>query len=52
MDILSVILLGAVILWGILAVVYLLRHGTCGCGVTGKSCCSSCKKCQGCHNHK
>lgn len=50
MDILSFVLLGLIIVWAIAAILYLVRHGTCGCGSTGldSTSCSSCNTCHRC----
>lgn len=45
MDLLSWILLGAILLWFAAAVAHILRNrGGCGCG-EGRSCCGDCAAC-------
>ena len=52
MDWLSILLLALVALWIIAALVYLRRHGACGCGTVGKhcGCCNHCERCRSSEN--
>lgn len=50
MDPLSIILVALVVLWAVVAVVYLVRHRGSGCcgGSSHKGCCGDCSHCKGC----
>lgn len=51
MNFLSIVILAGIMIWFILAVIYIVRKKGCGCGCGGDSgCCGNCAGCkEKCH---